>query len=61
MITTAYPRGWGDFAMKNYHGDIHAAEDKKERKREIKREKEGMGEQKNRSTFGSLLQDTRER
>ena len=61
MITTAYPRGWGNLAMKNQHGDIHAAKDEKERKREIKRDKEGMGEQTNRSTLGSLLQDTRER
>ena len=34
---------------------------KKERKREIKRDKEGMGEQTNRSTIGLLLQDIRER
>ena len=61
MITTAYPRGWGNLAMKNQHGDIHAAEDEKERKREIKRDKEGMGEQTNRSTIGLLLQDIRER
>ena len=48
--------------MKKYHLNIHAAEnEKKEREKKIKREKEGMGEQKNRSTFGSLLQDTRER
>ena len=61
MITTAYPRGWGNLAMKNQHGDIHAAEDEKERKREIKRDKEGTGEQTNRSTIGLLLQDIRER
>ena len=54
-ITTSYPRGWGALAMKNYHRDIHAAEDEKERKIERQRGKEETEEQKN-SAFRSLLQ-----